>query len=310
MALDSPAGGFDSKLSPQKALYLCGILHFIFPYFLKIEQPPFVSAKISRKKGVDNMPKMPMMFVGHGSPMNAIENNRYTKGWREMVKKVPKPESIISISAHWYTEGTKIMNAEQPETIYDMYGFPKELYEILYHAPGNPKLAGTAKNLISVQTLFDNSWGIDHGTWSVLVHMYPERDIPVFQISIDASAPPEVHYQIGRELKSLRDQGVLLLGSGNIVHNLRMVDWEMENKGFDWAYQFDDMIKENIESKNHKNILHYLNLGGTAKLAVPTPDHFDPLLYILGASDEKDTISVYNNSCTMGSLSMTSFLFA
>lgn len=256
------------------------------------------------------MSKMPMMFIGHGSPMNAIEDNSYTRSWREIAKKIPKPESIVSISAHWYTKGTKIMNEENPKTVYDMYGFPKELYEIPYNVPGNPKLAENVKNLITKQSVFDNSWGIDHGTWSVLVHMYSERDIPVFQISIDASAPPEVHYQTGKELKSLRDQGVLLFGTGNIVHNLRMIDWGMDDRGFDWAYKFDDYIRENIENRNHENVINYLSLGETAKLAVPTPDHFNPILYILGAYDKEDKISTYNNSCMMGSLSMTSYLFS
>jgi 4,5-DOPA dioxygenase extradiol len=269
----------------------------------------FIPLNPYKLKGVDYMSQMPMMFVGHGSPMNAIEDNRYTRGWKEMVEHIPRPESIVSISAHWFTEGTKIMNEENPKTIHDMYGFPKELYEILYHAPGNQELAGNVKNLISRQSVFDNSWGIDHGTWSVLVHMYPERGIPVFQISIDAAAPPEVHYQIGRELKSLRNQGVLLFGSGNIVHNLGLIDWRLEDKGFDWAYQFDDYIKESINNRNHEKVMQYLNLGKTAKLAVPTPEHFNPILYILGASDEEDKILTYNNDCMLGSLSMTSYLF-
>lgn len=256
------------------------------------------------------MSKMPMMFIGHGSPMNAIEDNSYTRTWKKMVKEIPKPEAIISISAHWFTKGTRIMNEENPKTVYDMYGFPEKLYEILYNAPGNPKLAGDVKRLISRQSVFENSWGIDHGTWSVLVHMYPEREIPVFQISIDASAPPEVHYQIGKELKSLRQQGVLLFGSGNIVHNLQGGDWEMGDKGFDWAYKFDDYIKENIKNRNYDNVIHYKDLGETARLAVPMPDHFNPILYILGAADQEDKISVYNNSCVMGSLSMTSYLFS
>ena len=255
------------------------------------------------------MSKMPVIFVGHGSPMNAIEDNKYTRSWVEMAKKIPKPKAIISISAHWYTKGTKIMNEENPKTIYDMYGFPKELYEIIYNPLGNPKLAENAKKIVSKQSVFDNTWGIDHGTWSVLVHMYPERDIPVFQISVDATAAPEVHYQIGRELKSLREEGVLLFGSGNIVHNLRLVDWDAGDKGFDWAYKFDDYIKESIENRNHDNAINYLNLGETAKLAVPIPDHYYPMLYVLGATDEDDKISIYNNSCMMGSLSMTSYLF-
>lgn len=255
------------------------------------------------------MSKMPVVFIGHGSPMNAIEDNIFTNNWRDIAQKIPKPKAIIAFSAHWYTKGTKIMNEENPKTIYDMYGFPEELYEIIYNSPGDPKLAEYSKSLISMNSQYDDSWGIDHGTWSVLVHMYPNRDIPVFQISIDATAPPEIHYKIGQELKSLRDQGVLLFGSGNIVHNLRMIDWNMKESGFNWAYEFDNYIRKNIENKNHENIINYSSLGESAKLAVPTPDHFYPLFYTLGATDTEDKISVYNNSCTMGSLSMTSYLF-
>ena len=255
------------------------------------------------------MSKMPMVFVGHGSPMNAIEDNEFTNSWKEMAKKIPKPKAIISISAHWYTKGTKIMNEENPKTIYDMYGFPKALYEIVYSPPGNPILAKRAKELISRESNYDNSWGIDHGTWSVLVHMYPGRDIPVFQLSIDLTQPPEVHYQIGKELKSLRDEGVLLFGTGNIVHNLRLIQWDMENKGFDWAYKFDDFIKENIINSNHQNIINYESTFENSRLSVPIPDHFNPILYIIGASEKDDKVTIYNDSCTMGSLSMTSYLF-
>jgi len=255
------------------------------------------------------MSKMPVVFVGHGSPMNAIEDNAYSRGWRSMAERIPKPEAIISISAHWFTKGTRIMNEEAPRTIYDMYGFPKELYEIIYNAPGSPRLAQIARELISKETEYDNSWGIDHGTWSVLVHMYPERDIPLFQISIDAYAPPETHYRIGQELKSLREKGVLLFGTGNIVHNLRLVDWHMGSKGFDWAYEFDEYVYQHIMNKNHDHILRYNEMSSAAKYAVPTPDHFYPLLYILGASDESDQISVYNKSCELGSLTMTSYLW-
>lgn len=240
--------------------------------------------------------------------MNAIEDNDYTRGWKDIAKRIPKPKAIISISAHWFTEGTKIMNEEMPKTIYDMYGFPKELYEIIYNSPGSPRLAEASMELISKGAEYDNSWGIDHGTWSVLVHMYPDRDIPLFQISVDAYAPPEAHYQIGRELRALREEGVLIFGTGNIVHNLRLVNWNMDNKGFDWAYEFDDFIYNNILNKNHDNILKYKELGDVAKLAVPTPDHFYPLLYVLGASSEDDKVSVYNKSPVLGSLTMTSYL--
>jgi len=253
--------------------------------------------------------KMPVVFVGHGSPMNAIEDNEYSRTWKAISNRIPRPELIISISAHWFTKGTKIMNEEKLKTIYDMYGFPKELYEIVYDSPGSPAFAKLAKELISKETEYDNSWGIDHGTWSVLVHMFPKRDIPVFQISIDAYAPAEVHYKIGQELKSLRKQGVLILGTGNVVHNLRLVDWHMGSKGFDWAYEFDDYIYDNIINKNYDNILKYNEMSSAAKHAVPTPDHFYPLLYVLGASDKKDKVSVFNKSCELGSLTMTGYIW-
>ncbi|MGI6192132.1 MAG: 4,5-DOPA dioxygenase extradiol [Christensenellales bacterium] len=252
---------------------------------------------------------MPALFVGHGSPMNAIEDNNYTRTWKNIAQSIPKPEVILSVSAHWYTKGTRIMNEEKPRTVYDMYGFPEELYRVKYHTAGSPEMAKAVKELISRDSKYDNSWGIDHGTWSVLVHMYPDRDIPVFQISIDADASPEEHYKIGRELRTLREQGVLIFGTGNIVHNLRLVDWHKANKGFDWAYEFDEYIYENILNKNHENILKYEELGRISRLAVPTPEHFDPLLYVLGASYEDDKISVYNQSCELGSLTMTAYLW-
>ncbi len=255
------------------------------------------------------MSKLPVLFVGHGSPMNAIEDNQYTRTWRSLGERIPRPEVILSVSAHWYTKDTRIMNEENPKTIHDMYGFPKELYEVKYNAPGSPGIAKISKHLISRETQYDNSWGIDHGTWSVLVHMYPDKEIPVFQISIDADAPPATHYKIGKELRSLREQGVLLFGSGNVVHNLRLVDWNKASEGFDWAYEFDEYIYENIIKKNHDNVLKFSRIGDVSKLAVPTPDHFYPLLYVLGASDENDKISVYNKSCELGSLTMTSYLW-
>lgn len=255
------------------------------------------------------MSRMPVLFVGHGSPMNAIEDNDYTRSWRKIAERIPKPDVILSFSAHWYTRGTKIMNESHPKTIHDMVGFPKELYEIMYDTKGSPTVAKAAKELISRETEYDHSRGIDHGTWSVLVHMFPKRDIPVFQISIDATASPDIHYKIGKELQSLRDQGVLIFGSGNVVHNLRFVDWNKPGKGFDWVYDFDETIYDNIMKKNHDAIIKYNEYGSVARLAVPTPDHFYPLLPILGASDEKDRISVYNKSCELGSLTMTSYLW-
>jgi len=255
------------------------------------------------------MSKMPVLFVGHGSPMNAIEDNDYSRTWRNIAERIPKPEVILSVSAHWYTKGTRIMNEEKPKTIHDFYGFPRKLYEVTYDAPGSPQIAKVVKDLISRETVYDNSWGIDHGTWSILVHMYPDRDMPVFQVSIDADAPPEEHYKIGKELRTLREQGVLIFASGNVVHNLRLVDWHQINKGFDWAYEFDDYICDNILNRNHEKILKYNELGDIARLAVPTPDHFYPLLYTLGASDENDKVSVHNKACELGSLTMTAYLW-
>lgn len=256
------------------------------------------------------MTRMPVVFIGHGSPMNAIEDNEFTRNWREIAKSIPTPKAILSLSAHWFTNGTKIMNDEAPKTIHDMYGFPKELYEIIYNCPGAIHISKISKDLITKETEYDNSWGIDHGTWSVLVHMYPNRDIPVFQISIDASAASSVHYQIGRELRSLREQGILLLGSGNVVHNLRILDFnEHLDSGYDWAYEFDHLIKEHIQKKQHDKVINYHEFGRIAKLAVPTSDHYNPLLYILGSTYEDDTIHVYNDKCVFGSISMTSYLF-
>lgn len=255
------------------------------------------------------MPKMPVLFVGHGSPMNAILDNNYSRNWKMIADRIPRPKAILSISAHWYTRGTYIMSNTNPKTIYDMYGFPPALYDITYEVPGAPEIASLSHSMISGKTDFDDSWGIDHGSWSVLVHMYPNRDIPVFQISIDSEAPPETHYRIGRELSALRDQGVLIMGSGNIVHNLRQVDWHKPGEGLDWAYEFDAFINENILSGNHDRILNYKDMGMIARMAVPTPDHFFPLLYVLGASNQNDEISVYNKSGELGSLTMTSYLF-
>lgn len=255
------------------------------------------------------MARMPVIFVGHGSPMNAIEENPYTRSWRQMADRIPSPQAILSISAHWYTRGTRIQNGDDPKTIHDMVGFPRALYEIQYEPGGSPAMAEKVKELISRETRFDNSWGIDHGTWSVLVHMYPQRDIPVFQVSIDASAPPGAHYKMGQELRSLRRQGVLLFASGNIVHNLRMVDWKMAGQGFDWAHAFDDYIYDRIMARRPEDILAFKEKGELARLAVPTPDHFYPLLYALGASEEDDVVKVFNRTADMGSLTMTSYLW-
>lgn len=251
--------------------------------------------------------RMPVLFTGHGSPMNAIEDNAYTAQWEQLGRTLPRPRAILSISAHWYTRGTLITDAPEPRMIYDMYGFPKALYQVQYPAPGHPALAHEIQTLLTAPVTINNDWGCDHGTWSVLCRMFPEADIPVLQLSVDGTKPAAYHYQIGQELASLREDGVLILGSGNVVHNLSMVDWSNEG-GFDWAQEFDDQIHQSITDGNHENVIHWENAGSAAKAAVPTPDHYLPLLYVLGASSAADEVRSYNRSCVLGSLSMTGYL--
>ena len=254
------------------------------------------------------MEKMPTLFIGHGSPMNAIEDNKFVREWQSLTERLPKPKAILSISAHWYTNGTKIMDEESPKTIYDMYGFPDELYKIVYAAKGSPNLAKNTTNLISRPVETDNSWGYDHGTWSVLHRMYPNADIPLIQLSVDKDATMQEHYDIGRQLAKLREEGVLIFGSGNVTHNLRKVNWKMKG-GYDWAKDFDDYIIEIIKSANYDNVINYKKEGTAADYAVPISDHFAPLLYVLGALEGSEKVSVFNDECILGSLSMTSYLF-
>jgi len=252
--------------------------------------------------------KMPVLFVGHGSPMNAIEDNRYAKTWKEIGKDIIRPEVILSVSAHWYTNGTLVSDTVDPKTVYDMYGFPDELYRVKYPVKGSPETARRILELAGSSVKVDNTWGIDHGTWSVLCRMFPEADIPVLQLSVDSHAHAETHYELGKRLTPLRDSGVLILGSGNVVHNLGMINWSMDG-GESWAEEFDKHIKDNILKGKHQDIMNYDRAGASARLAVPTPDHFYPLLYVLGASKPDDKVTIFNESCVMGSLSMTSYLF-
>jgi 4,5-DOPA dioxygenase extradiol len=252
--------------------------------------------------------KMPTIFIGHGSPMNAIENNSYTAMWTQIAKQMKRPEGILSISAHWFTHGTKITDAPRPKVIYDMYDFPEALYRVAYQPPGDMELAHETIKLISRQVTVDNTWGIDHGTWSVLCRMYPEADIPVYQMSVDADADAETQFEIGKEIKELRNRGVMILGSGNVVHNLSRVNWDMES-GYPWAQEFDSYIKNGVIERNYKDVIDYKKAGSSAEMAFYTPDHFAPLLYVLGASQENDRLTVFNDSCTMGALSMTCYLF-
>lgn len=251
--------------------------------------------------------KMPIIFIGHGSPMNAIETNEFTEKWIEIVKELPKPRGILAISAHWYTKGTKITTAEEPVTIYDMHGFPKELYEINYNAKTEIEFIRKIKNLLNDEISEDNTWGYDHGVWSVLHKIYPDRDIPVVEMSVDKLKSPEEHFKFGEKLKKLRDDGYLIFASGNIVHNLALADFY--NTGFyDWAKEFDEKIKNAILEKNFAKIFNYKTLENKNK-AFGSDEHFLPILYILGASEITDEITVFNDKTIMGSLSMTSYLF-
>lgn len=257
-----------------------------------------------------NTDEMPILFVGHGSPMNAIEENEFVKGWREMSKTIPKPTAVLCVSAHWETRGTFVTAMEHPETIHDFGGFPQALFDVQYPAPGNPELAAETKKIITKTSVgLDDKWGLDHGCWSVLKRFYPEADIPVVQLSLDYTQPAQYHYDLAKELMLLRKKGVLILGSGNIVHNLGMVAWDkMNTPGFayDWAIEANQKIKDYILSGNHQALINYKKQGSAFNLAIPTPDHFLPLLYILALKKDNEKITVFNDKAVMGSLTMTS----
>lgn len=251
---------------------------------------------------------MPTLFVGHGSPMNGIEINEFSSKWAEMAKEMPIPQAVIVVSAHWYTRGTRITAMDFPPTIHDFGGFPQALFEVQYPAPGNPQLAQETAELIKSTSLtLDHDWGLDHGAWSIIKHMYPAANIPILQLSIDYSKKAQYHYDLAKELVALRKKGVLILGSGNMVHNLRMVSWEMMNGGgYDWAIDINTRFKNLIANKNHDQLIDYQSLGSEAMLAIPTPEHYLPLLYTLGLQQEHEEATLFNDKAVGGSLTMTS----
>lgn len=256
---------------------------------------------------------MPVLFIGHGSPMNGIENNNYSNYWKQLAKEIPIPNAVLVVSAHWLSKGTRITAMDFPATIHDFGGFPKELLEVQYPAPGNPLLAKETASLISsTQVELDHDWGLDHGTWTIVRHMYPEANIPVLQLSIDYTKPPKYHYELAKELYELRKKKVLIFGSGNMVHNLRMVAWDKINDpeyGYDWAHEMNEKFKNLIVTNQHDQLISYQNLGRGAVLAVPTPEHYLPLLYTLGLKQERETPYFFNDKTVGGSLTMTSVLF-
>jgi 4,5-DOPA dioxygenase extradiol len=256
--------------------------------------------------------KYPALFLGHGSPMNAIEENQFVKGFRTISKTLPKPKSILCVSAHWFTRGTRITAMENPRTIHDFGGFPDELYEVQYPAKGDPFLAEEAKNLLLPEPVeLDHEWGLDHGAWSVIKHLYPDADIPIIQMSIDFTKPAQYHFELSQKLKKLRHRGVLIIGSGNIVHNLRLVDWQnfdKDNHGHDWAIEAREILNKHILEGNFKALVEYEKLSTAIQMAIPTPDHYLPLIYTLGLKENNETLSLFNDKLVAGSLSMTSVI--
>ena len=256
--------------------------------------------------------KMPVLFLGHGSPMNAIEENEFVTGFRNAGKSIPKPNAILCISAHWETKGTYVTAMEKPATIHDFGGFPPALNNVQYPAPGNPELAKQTKELVKKTNIgLDQQWGLDHGAWSVLKHFYPDASIPVIQMSIDYSQPPQYHYELAKEISSLRNKGVLITGSGNMVHNLGMLAWDKLNTddyAFDWAKEAGDKMKKYILSGDHASLIDFKSQGKSFGLAIPTPEHYLPLLYVLALSEKNEKISLFNDKAVAGSLLMTSVL--
>lgn len=254
--------------------------------------------------------RMPVLFLGHGSPMNAIEENQFVRGFREISKKIPTPNAILCISAHWFTKGTFVTSGEIQKTIHDFYGFPPELFAVQYPAKGNPALAKETVELLSPNPVIEtDSWGLDHGAWSVIRHLYPEANIPVIQMSIDYTKSAQCHFELAEKLSKLRDKGILIIGSGNIIHNLRLIDWRNINTvgaGWDWAIEARAKTNEWILDGNYQNLINFEKQGTALQNAVPTPDHYLPLIYTLGLKKKTEEISLFNDELIGGSLSMTS----
>ena len=253
--------------------------------------------------------KMPVLFLGHGSPMNAIQENEFVTGFRNVAKDIPRPQAILCISAHWETRGTFVTAMENPVTIHDFGGFPQALFDVQYPAPGSPELAKVTKSIVTkTEVHLDDKWGLDHGAWSVIKHLYPNADIPVIQLSLDYYQTPQYHYELAKELASLREKGVLIIGSGNMVHNLGLVSWQHLDKIYahDWALEASDKMRNYIMSDNHKELINYSQQGKAYNLAIPSPEHYLPLLYSLALKDKTDKVTLFNDQPVAGALTMTS----
>ncbi len=264
----------------------------------------------SLSQGFSQTEKMPILFLGHGSPMNAIEEHQFVEGFRKVGKTIPKPNAILCISAHWLTKGTKVTAMDLPPTIHDFGGFPKALLDVQYPAPGSPELAKETQQILSpIAVELDDSWGLDHGAWSVIKHLYPSADIPVIQMSIDYNQPMSYHFELANKLQSMREKGILIIGSGNIIHNLRMVDFanmDKDNYGYDWAIEVREKVNDFLLDGNYNPLIQYEKQSKAFQLAIPTPDHYIPLLYILGLQQKYEQLSLFNDKLVAGSLSMTS----
>jgi len=253
------------------------------------------------------MTSMPALFIGHGSPMNTLERNRYTETWQELGHTIGKPKGIVAISAHWTTRGTAVTAMVHPKTIHDFGGFPAELFAYQYPASGSPELAARIQQaLLPLAVSADQNWGLDHGTWSVLAHMYPDADVPVVQISLNLAQPPAWHFDVARRLAPLREENVLIIGSGNVVHNLMRVQWSEGAPPFDWAQRFHERVRSHIETGELDPVIDYMGGGADAHLSVPTPEHYLPLLYVLAQKQPGDSIAFPVTGIEMGSIDMMS----
>jgi 4,5-DOPA dioxygenase extradiol len=259
---------------------------------------------------IDGQGKMPVLFLGHGSPMNAIEENEFVAGWRKISKEIPRPKAVVCVSAHWETQGTQVTAMAKPKTIHDFGGFPEELYAVQYPAPGSPELAKEISRTIKKTKIgLDEKWGLDHGCWVVVKQLYPNADVPVIQISLDYTKPARYHYDLAKELSWLREKGVLIIGSGNMVHNLGLVAWDkLDAVGFayEWAIEASEKMKKFVLSGDHQSLIDYQSQGKSYNLAIPTPEHYLPLLYALALKEEKDALKLFNDKAVAGSLTMTS----